>query len=200
MWWPPPSLEAALASSSASPWQLDCAIFAEKDTFTEAYWVLNSSHFGALAMKANLRHDGDLRWLELVTTGSWRQQLYAEDLGGWMELRCATLSAASARRQFGDRAACALASCMWLWMVQDVDPISILEAGVTKGFKWLSVAVCSKLLNELDAQWPGRKPTLEADVLHLLMSTICPYLSESELQQCFAERKSKHNSVFSKPT
>ena len=158
-------------------------------------YVWNCNHFGAMAMQANLRHDGDLRWLELVTAGSWWQQLYVEDLGDRLELRCTTLSAAPARRQFGDKAACALASCMLLWMVQDVDPISISEAGVTMGFKWLSVAVCSKLLNELDAQWLGRKPTLDADMLHFLMSTICPYLSESELQQGFAERVSRHSSV-----
>ena len=170
---------------------------AEADNFTEAYWILTSNHFGALAMTAKLRKDGDVQWFELVTTGSqWWQQLQVESLDDWREVHCTTMSAPTAMTQFGARAAPALASSMWLWMVGDVDPISVLEANVARGFKSVGVAVCSKLLTEVGARWTGRKPTLEAEVLHLLMSTICPHLSQAELQLCFEQRKAKHSSAF----
>ena len=37
---------------------------------------------------------------------------------------------------------------------------------------------------------------MEAEVLHILMSTICPHLSQAELQLFFEQRKAKHCSAF----
>jgi hypothetical protein len=156
-------------------------LLVSKDGATQA-WVLEVSEFGVLTWGVQaFKAGGALRYLRLRPASDvpWRQ-IQVWDYAEWCSLEVEAMPphlVARAKLQQGGKEKCGI-----LLKCADKKPVPLLKAAAHTAFGNLTVAEMSRLVQDERVPYEGSRPTLEKDLVKLLVTWALPGLSSGDLE------------------
>ena len=151
--------------------------------------VLDSFSHGALVAKVVKKKIGAMSYLEFAkpVDGSFVYDLFCiDDPEDWLVLPVTARAPAWMEQHFGVDAS-SLSGVVATLPVGDA--INLVLCAANNGFRQLTVPQMQMLVTMWKVPFKGKRPTLEAEVAHLLVQHVFPKYPEEDIAEIVAQRR-----------